>query len=239
MIQLAVFQHVWWEGPGKFLLEAAAKYNAKLNVIKVWHQQIPDLSPYDGLIILGGGPNTNQVDDYPFLLREKQAIRNWLQSDRPCLGICLGHQLLAEALGGIIGPNFCYSVGFIDGHLTSAGRAHPIFKKVDSHLPLFKWHGQAILPPVPSHFHILATSKDCQIEAFTVQNRPYLIGMQFDNHAAAPEDVAVWLKEDAGWLGSIPDKNISDQQIMAEAAKNSAPTERHFKQIFRNFIRLA
>jgi hypothetical protein len=87
MIQLAVFQHVWWEGPGKFLLEAAARDNVRLDVIEVWHQQIPDLSPYDGLIILGGGPNVNQVDEYPFLFREKQAIRQRLQSDKPCLGI--------------------------------------------------------------------------------------------------------------------------------------------------------
>jgi len=238
MIQLAILQHVWWEGPGKFLLEAASRCNAKLNVIKVWQQQIPELSAYDGLIILGGGPDVGQEGESPYLDPEKEAIRGWLQSDKPCLGICLGHLLLAEVLGSRIGPNFCHSIGFTEGHLTSIGRAHPIFKGIDTHLPLFKWHAYAILPPVPSHLHILATSKECQVEAFTVQNRPYIIGIQFDSHAAAPEDVAGWLNHDAAWLNAIPDKIINTKQIMADAGKYSRQTRCHFLQFFKNFIRL-
>ncbi len=236
--QIAVFQHVWWEGPGNFLHEAAHKCNADLHVIKVWEEEIPNLSKYDSLIILGGGPNVDQEKEYPFLRSEKQAIRRWLETDKPCLGICLGHQLLAEALGGKVAANFCHSIGFIEGHLTHNGRRHPAFRSLDSHFPLFKWHSCAVIPPVPGHFHILATSVECQVESFTIKERPHIIGVQFDNHAAATDNVAEWLRRDASWLDSLPDKNINAEKIIARARELEKITRQHFQQFFANFIKI-
>ncbi|MFH1218180.1 MAG: type 1 glutamine amidotransferase [Pseudomonadota bacterium] len=236
MTKLAIFQHVSWEGPGKFLHSAAAHCGVDCKVIKIWQDPVPDLTFYDGLIILGGGPNVDQEDKYPFLRPEKEAIRNWLTSDRPCLGICLGHQLLADALGARVGPNFCHSIGFTEGHLTGDGRHHPVFASIDNHFPLFKWHGYAVLPPVPRHFHILATSKECQIEAFTLKERPHIIGVQFDNHAAHPEDVAAWIHNDSSWLRSLPNKNINPRLILAETVRRHHEMEHQFELFFENFI---
>lgn len=238
MTKLAIFQHVSWEGPGKFLHSAAARCSVDCKVVKIWQDPVPDLTFYDGLIILGGGPNVDQEEQYPFLRREKEAIRSWLASDRPCLGICLGHQLLADALGAKIGPNFCHSIGFIEGHLTGNGRRHPLFSSISTHLQLFKWHGYAVLPPVPRHFHILATSKECQVEAFTLQDRPHIIGVQFDNHAAHPADVACWLRHDACWLQSLTNKNINPRRVQAEAISRHFEMKHQFEQFFENFIKI-
>lgn len=236
--KLAVFQHVSWEGPGKFLCEAADRCKTELHLIKVWKEPIPDISAFDGLIILGGGPNVDQEDDFPFLRPEKQAINNWLKNDKPCLGICLGHQLLADALGGRVAPNFCHSIGFTEGHLTHNGRNHPAFKNIETHIPLFKWHGYAVIPPVPRHFHILVTSTECQVEAFTIKERPHILGVQFDNHAAAPEDVTVWLREDAQWLDSLPEKEINKKKILNQSKKLEQTTRHHFQTFFENFIKM-
>lgn len=233
---ICVFQHVSWEGPGQHLLTAALKWNAALDIIKVWKEPIPSLSSYDALIILGGGPNVNQEEEYPFLIGEKKAIRSWLTTDRPCLGICLGHQLIAESLGARVAANFCHSIGFIDGHLTGDGRRHPIFRGVDPHLTLFKWHGNAVIPPVPRHFRILGTSAECQVEAFSIADRPHIVGMQFDNHAGSPEDVGTWLAEDSQWLTSIPGKQINRKQIIADAKKNQQHIKRNFHSLFLNFL---
>ena len=132
-----VFQHMDWQGPGKHLVRAAEIQKLHLDVIEVWHQTIPDLATYDGLIVLGGSPNVDQEDKYPFLKAEKAAIREVLEADKPYLGSCLGHQLLADVLGLRVGPNSCRSVGFIEGHLTRHGRDHPLFQNLPSTMPLF------------------------------------------------------------------------------------------------------
>lgn len=237
MKKIALFQHVWWEGPGKFLREAAEKSKTELLVIKVWMEDIPDLSSYDGLIILGGGPNVDQEDIFPFLRQEKKAIKTWLNTNKPCLGICLGHQLLAEALGARIDRNFCYSIGYIEGHLTHNGKCHPVFNGIKPHLPLFKWHGYAVIPPVPGHFHILATSTECQVEAFTIKDRPQIIGVQFDNHAADPEDVALWLHNDNAWISAVLEANKS-KKILTDSEKYKTQTRKDFLQFFENFINM-
>lgn len=149
-----------------------------------------------------------------------------------------GHQLLAETLGAGIGPNFCHSIGFIDGHLTVEGRKHPIFQGVDATPPLFKWHGYAVIPPVPTHLQILATSTECQVEAFSVDGRPHIVGVQFDNHAAAPGDVQDWLKKDSTWLRSVAGKNFDPKQIIMQAKKQEKTMRHHFLQFFENFIKI-
>jgi GMP synthase-like glutamine amidotransferase len=106
-----VFQHMDWEGPGIHLLRSAEKLGVEFEVLEVWHQPIPDLSPYDGLFILGGSPNVDQENVYPFLRVEKTAIRHIVENDKSYLGFCLGHQLLADVLGAKVGPNTCRSVG--------------------------------------------------------------------------------------------------------------------------------
>ena len=186
--QFLVFQHISWEGPGTYLIRSAEKCDARLDVVEVWHKSIPDTGSYDGLIVLGGSPDVDQEKEYPFLKNEKQIIRRSLEADKPYLGFCLGHQLLADALGTGTGSNFCRSVGFITGHLTKNGRRHPLFNGIPRSFPLFKWHAQAVLPPMPKEIEVLVTSAECQVEAISLKDRPHIVGLQFDNQAATVSD---------------------------------------------------
>ncbi len=234
--KLLVFQHTTWEGPGKLLLDSANEHHTALKVVKVWKQPIPDLSHYDGLLVLGGGPNIDQERQYPFLVHEKRAIRQAIAEKRPYLGFCLGHQLLAEALGAEVGPNFRASVGFVTGHQTHDGREHPAFAGLPAKMKLFKWHSQAVKEPLPRHVTILATSADSVVEAISLDNYPNIVGVQYDNHAAAPEDVRRWLVRDKKWLTALPDIKVDPEEVLAASQKYQAEVTEQFARFFANFL---
>jgi GMP synthase-like glutamine amidotransferase len=71
--RLLVLQHTPWERPGQFLLRSARKNHVQLDILEIWHQPIRDIRSYHGLIVLGGSPNVDQEEEYPFLKAEKEA----------------------------------------------------------------------------------------------------------------------------------------------------------------------
>ncbi len=225
-----------WEGPGQHLTRSAGKFDVNLHIVEVWHQTIPDISFYDGLIVLGGSPNVDQKERYPFLKAEKEAIRRAVELDMPYLGFCLGHQLLADALGARVGPNFRHSNGFIEGHLTKSGRDHPLFCDIPQTFPLFKWHSQAVLQPLPKQMKVLVISADCEVEAISVKDRPHIVGLQFDNQSANYEDVGKWLEEDRDWLSSLTKPRINPTSVLADARRLEGVMKDQFGIIFRNYM---
>jgi GMP synthase-like glutamine amidotransferase len=235
---IVVFQHNPWEGPGKHLVSASARHNLKMEIIPVWKQDIPEVTSYDAMIVLGGGPNVDQENTYPFLTDEKKAIRNGVANDLPYLGFCLGHQLLANVMGAKVGPNHQSSIGFTQGFLTHEGKKHPLFEELPPNMTLFKWHGQSVQELLPTYMNILATSAECQIEAISLEERPHIVGLQFYNHAATPENVKDWLTMDSKWLSSLADKQIDPAAILADAQKNCDAMGKQFAKLFDNFFNL-
>ena len=172
------------------------------------------------------------------MIEEKKYLRDAVAADKPCLGFCLGHQLLADALGARVGPNFCTSIGFVQGHLTHDGREHPAFAGLGKTMPLFEWHGQTVLEPLPKHINVLMTSSECQVEAISVKGRPHIVGLQFDNHAASAEDISLWLQKDQKWLSSIQDQDINPQHIIQKAQRFELEMTQAFDTFFQQYIAL-
>ncbi len=225
-----------WEGPGQYLLRSSEKFDVNLHIIELWHKPIPDITLYDGLIVLGGGLNVDQEDRYDFLVEEKVAVHKAIEQDMPYLGFCLGHQLLADALGAKVGPNFQHSVGFVEGLLTKNGIDHPLFYGIPRSLPLFKWHSLAVQQPLPKQVEILATSKDCEVEAISVKKRPHIIGLQFDNHSAYHRDVRRWLDKNQSWISSLSQPEINPALVLADARRLEGIIKGQFEIMFRNYI---
>jgi len=237
-MKLLVLQHTPWAGPGRLLLDAIAKHRLDFDLVKVWQDWIPDFNDYGAIILLGGAPNVDQEEKYPFLVEEKRFIKRAIEADKPILGFCLGHQLLASVLGAQIGPNFKPSIGFVQGHLTHDGREHPAFKNLGKTIPMFKWHSQTILEPLPKHFSLLATSAQCQVEAFSLEQRPHILGLQFDNQAAFVEDISLWLEQDWQWLASFRSLVVKPGDLLAEARRLQAKISEDFQQFFSDYLRL-
>ncbi|MDA3971559.1 MAG: type 1 glutamine amidotransferase [Desulfobulbaceae bacterium] len=235
MKKIAVIQHAAWGGAGYFLIKAMLRCRVDVRVFQAWNNSFPDPDQFDGMVLMGGVANVDEVEQYPFLHLEKLWLQEVLRSWKPCFGMCLGHQLLAEALGGTIGRNFCNSVGVITGMVTSHGRAHPLFANSEPHLPLLKWHGQSVQTPVPHHFDILMTLKECQVEAFSVKGRPHLVGVQFDNHAAHAADLVQWCEHDRRWLSGIGFNQARIAAMLNQAQHEQSVFERDFILLFSNF----
>lgn len=178
----------------------------------------------------------DQEEAYPFLRAEKELVRRVIDEEMAYLGFCLGHQLLAHALGARVGPNFSRSVGFTRGHLTKEGRKHPVFKDSPRSFQLFKWHSQAVLPPVPKEVEVLVTSPACQVEAISVEGRPHVLGFQFDNQSATVSDVRLWLQADEEWLSQPP--GIDPTAVRRDAARYQTAVGSQFQALFSNYLNL-
>lgn len=233
---ILVLQNSPLEPSGSLLLHAARKPGVKLHLIRLWQEPIPPLSPYDGLIVTGGSSSLKAEEGNPFLRLEQEAIKRSIADDRPFLGFCVGLQLLAEALGAKIGANFRPSLGFVRGYLTHDGREHPLFHGIGRSLPFFKWHTQAVLQPLPKELLILATSNDCQVEALSVAGRPHLVGLQCDNHAAAPDDVRQILAADREWLTGETGSPVDAETLLIVARAFHRTVRTDLERLFNNFL---
>lgn len=152
-------------------------------------QDIPPLDGYDALVVMGGAMDVWQEDAHPWLVREKAAIREAV-TDRglPYLGFCLGHQLLADALGGVVGPMSEPEVRVTNVEVTEAGAEDPLFAGFDGPIRCMQWHGAEIKTPPPGGA-TLATSERGEVEALRVGACAY--GVQFHVESTA-ETVPAW-----------------------------------------------
>jgi GMP synthase (glutamine-hydrolysing) len=232
---LLIVQHMEWEGPGQHLLAALLEGGINFQVAKAWEEPLPPMDPFDGMIVLGGSPNVDEEEQFPYLIELKARIREVIAAEKAYLGFCLGHQLLGHVLGCQVGPLPQKSVGFVIGELAAAGRRHPAFRRLPEQFNLFKWHGQGVLPPLPPGISLLARSYRVPVEALGVVDNPRVVGLQFDNHAAAV-DVATWLKHDGEW--ALGGTDADPQAMVATAVAQEAAMGREFRRLMENFFNL-
>lgn len=163
-MRILVFQHVDVEHPG-ILKEFWREDGIAWDAVEIdAGEPIPALDPYDLLVVMGGPMDVWQEDAHPWLAPEKAAIRAWVgELGRPFLGVCLGHQLLAEAIGGGVAPGNT-EVGVTPVSLTPAGRADLLFHGLGDALETFQWHG-AEVTSLPSDAQVLASNEACAIQA--------------------------------------------------------------------------
>lgn len=144
-------------------------------------EQRPELDRYAAIVVLGGPMNADQIDLHPNLATEVEILREAIERNMSVLGICLGAQLLAKALGGSVARNPVREVGWYDVELTDAGRDDPVLSTFAPRQQVFQWHEDGIeLPPNCVH---LARSPASQVQAFRHGDHAY--GFQFHLEADA------------------------------------------------------
>ena len=188
-MRFLVFQHIAAEGPGAFcpMMKAAG---ISWDVVELDEgEQIPPLGAYHALIAMGGPMDVWEEDEHPWLVAEKEALRHWVtELERPYLGVCLGHQLLADALGGRCQRMTAPDVGITELSLTDEGERDPLFSGLDTSLPMLQWHGVEV-SKLTAGGRTLARSSACAVEVFRCGQNAY--GIQ--GHAeVTPATVDEW-----------------------------------------------
>ncbi len=135
----------------------------------------PRLDGYDGMVVLGGPMNVGEVDEYPHLVTEIELIDEAIDRGMPLLGICLGAQLVAAALGASIRANEEKEIGWYPVRLTDEGRCDPLLRHLGDCEHIFQWHGDTF--SIPEGAVHLASSPSCVNQAFRFNHNVY--GLQF------------------------------------------------------------
>jgi GMP synthase (glutamine-hydrolysing) len=207
----AVIRHVPFEDLGAFasaLQEAG--YAIRYHEAGTGDLRSADLLQCEILFVLGGPIGAYEEDKYPFLCQELSVIESRLASGRPILGICLGAQLMARALGSRVYPGPAKEIGWAPIALSEAGRRSPV-RHLESG-PVLHWHGDTF--DLPSGAELLVSTDVCRTQAFAYGKS----GLAFQFHPEAEaKNLELWFIGHAVEISGVP--GLSVNTLRADTAR--------------------
>jgi GMP synthase-like glutamine amidotransferase len=214
-----VVQHTATEGPGLLAgVFAAAGKQVRVVRLDLGHV-LPAPAQVAGVVVMGGPMGVHDTADFPWLIPETQWLTASVAAGRPVLGVCLGAQLLAAALGAQVTTGEEPEIGIGQVTLNDEGRADPLLGPEGEGLAVVHWHGDTFT--IPSGATRLASSDRYDNQAFRFGDRVY--GLQF--HLEVDDEVA------AGWAPDLPAGISLD-------GPDRGPVEEAGRRVFRRFVEM-
>jgi GMP synthase-like glutamine amidotransferase len=233
-MRVLVFQHHDSEGPGT-LGTYLTRDGGTFDTVHFTHGgTIPDLEAYDQLWIMGGPMDVWDLKDHPWLAEEKKAIRRFVREiERPTLGVCLGHQLIADALGGTCGPLNPPEIGVIPIRLTSSAKTDPLLGDLPESWPCVQWHGVHVAE-LPEGAVNLGFSDQCGVQAARFAPRAWGIQGHIE---VEPQTVRDWACVPAyrQALDALQGEGAIDR-FDDDAARNMVHFQSLAEQVYRNLM---
>ncbi len=235
MPRILVFQHVAAEPLGTLdRLIRARGHRIRFVNFERHPDAEPDIDRYRGLIVLGGPMNVDQHSERQHLRTELRAIERALKLGKPVLGICLGAQLLAHALGAPVRRHTLQEIGWYPLELTEHGHADPVVSPLTPASPVFQWHGCTY--DLPAGATQLARTTSCEQQAFRYGENAY--GLQFHLEMDQPL-IERWLSSPS-YAEELASAGIEQnaESIRAASANQLAVMQPRAEAVFNRFLDL-
>jgi len=177
---IIILQHIDIETPG-YILDLMNQDNFNLRTIELDKgEKIPsNLNQFDGMFCMGGPMDTWMEKDYPWLIEEKNKIKEFVVDlEKPYLGFCLGCQLLGEVLGGNVVKSTPPEIGILDISMSKNYSSDYLFGEFNSSIKALQWHSYEVRDlEMNKDVTILGSSPTTKYQIFKYKNHAY--GIQF------------------------------------------------------------
>jgi GMP synthase-like glutamine amidotransferase len=225
---ISVLQHAAFEGPGEIGVWAG-KHGHTMQVCHLYRgDALPALDAFDLLLVMGGEMNIYEYRVYPWLKPERELIQAALGAGKRVIGICLGAQLIADALGARVAQNPEYEIGWLPVAFGAEGQK--LFPALPETATVLHWHGDAF--DLPKGATRLASSVGCPEQGYAIPGK--CLGLQF-HLEVDPALVKLYVEGQGHWPKGPYAQ--SPEMILAEAGKYHETNRKFLHGLLDEFMR--
>jgi GMP synthase-like glutamine amidotransferase len=204
-MKILCLKHIAFEGPGTFALWAQARGH-ELEIVAVYQNKpLPSPETFDALLVMGGPMNVYQDDIYPWLTKEKSYIRSAIAAGKHVIGVCLGAQLIAHALGASVSQGANKEIGWFPIQPSSDC---PASVPLPDELRVLHWHGDSF--EIPSGAQAIAASEACANQGFLYRDRVLALQCHLE---MTPQSLALLIAACSNELVDAPYIQNSDTML--------------------------
>lgn len=229
MRPVAIVQHEPSVPPGS-IAEVLADSGTEHFVVEAWRQPVwPQATDLGAVVVLGGTMNADQLDDYPFLAGTRALMGDAVEAGTPLMGVCLGSQILARALGGDVFPAEPRNAFFSEVEVADDPVVAPF-----ASVPVLQFHEDTFSLP-PGAVPLARSARSGLLQAFRYGRHAYAVQFHYEVDAAI---LSAWCRN-VGDRAMREEWGVRSEELLAEGARHLEAQQRAGRELFARFLDIA